>query len=98
MDLDLDIVPIDFLYLFAVFSFLQVKFQFLILFLHFYRDPVKCVEYLLRQPAFASKMVWGPIKEFSNNGKRLYSEMHTGDWWWEEQVSATCNYKEIEGN
>ena len=59
----------------------------------FYRDPVKCVEYLLRQPAFASKMVWGPIKEFSNNGKRLYSEMHTGDWWWEEQVSATCNIK-----
>jgi hypothetical protein len=59
----------------------------------FYRDPVKCVEYLLRQPAFASKMVWGPIKEFSSNGKRLYSEMHTGDWWWEEQVNLTCSYK-----
>jgi hypothetical protein len=57
----------------------------------FYRDPVKCVEYLLRQPAFASKMVWAPVKEFSSNGKRRYSEMHTGDWWWQEQVSlARC--------
>ena len=47
----------------------------------FYQDLVKYIEYLLRQPMFASKIVWDPIKKFINNGKRLYSEMHTGDWW-----------------
>jgi hypothetical protein len=53
----------------------------------FYRDPVECVAYLLRQPAFAAQMVWAPVREWASKNKRLYSKMHTADWWWEQQVS-----------
>ena len=52
----------------------------------FYRDVVNCVEYLLAQPAYRGDITYGPIKEYDGNGQRLYSEMHTADWWWETQV------------
>lgn len=52
----------------------------------FYRDIVHCVEYLLAQPTYREDTVYGPIREYDGSGQRLYSEMHTGDWWWETQV------------
>lgn len=52
----------------------------------FYRDIVQCVEYLLAQPAYREEVVYAPVQEYNDAGERLYSEMHTGDWWWETQV------------
>ena len=40
---------------------------------------VKYVEYLLRQLVFMLKIVQALVKEFSNNGKRLYSKIYTRD-------------------
>ena len=54
----------------------------------FYRDMVQCVEYLLSQPAYRDDMVYAPVREHNETGERLYSEMHTADWWWEMQVRA----------
>jgi Plavaka transposase len=54
----------------------------------FYRDPVKLLKYILKQPAYARDMVWNPVREFDSLGRRVYSELHTADWWWEEQVST----------
>lgn len=51
-----------------------------------YRDIIECAAYLLRQPAYARDAVWTPVKETNAHGNRLYSEMHTADWWWEQQV------------
>ena len=54
----------------------------------FYRDIVQCVEYLLSQPAYREDIVYAPVREHDETGERLYSEMHTADWWWETQVRA----------
>lgn len=50
------------------------------------RDPIKVLRYLLRQPAYAPHLVWDSHKVFDSENQRCYSEMHTGDYWWNEQV------------
>jgi hypothetical protein len=54
----------------------------------FYRDIVHCVEYLLAQTAYREDIVYRPVREYDGSGERVYSEMHTADWWWETQVSS----------
>jgi hypothetical protein len=58
----------------------------------FYRDIVHCVEYLLAQTAYQNDMVYGPVREHNGNGERMYSEMHTADWWWDTQVRDSRFY------
>ena len=48
----------------------------------YYRNSLYCVRYLVRQVAYISDMVYTPIQEYDSSGERLYSEMHTADWWW----------------
>jgi hypothetical protein len=52
----------------------------------YYRNVIDCVRYLIRQVAYRPDMVYAPIREYDSSGDRLYSEMHTADWWWETQV------------
>lgn len=52
----------------------------------YYRNVIDCVRYLIRQVAYKSDMVYAPIREYDSSGERLYSEMHTADWWWDTQV------------
>jgi hypothetical protein len=55
---------------------------------YLFRKPIRIVEYLLMQRAYRDEMVYAPVKEFnSSNDHRLYSEMHTADWWWNTQSS-----------
>jgi hypothetical protein len=54
------------------------------------RDIIKAVRWLLRQPAYAEHLAYAPQQVFSSAGKRLYSEMNTGEWWWNEQVSVAA--------
>ena len=51
-----------------------------------YRNVIGCVRYLIRQITYRPDMVYAPIREYDSSGDRLYSEMHTADWWWETQV------------
>ena len=51
-----------------------------------YTNALDCVRYLVRQVAYRSDMVYVPIREYDSSGERLYSEMHTADWWWDTQV------------
>jgi len=53
----------------------------------YYRNIIDCVRYLIRQVAYRSDMVYTPIREYDSSGERLYSEMHTADWWCDMQVS-----------
>ena len=32
-------------------------------------------------------MSWAPVQVFDCNGERMYSEMNTASWWWEQQLT-----------
>jgi hypothetical protein len=52
------------------------------------RDIIKSMRWSMRQPAYAEHLIYPPQHYFNSNTppKRLYTEMHTMDWWWETQV------------
>ncbi|KAF8415915.1 hypothetical protein BGX38DRAFT_1244983, partial [Terfezia claveryi] len=52
-----------------------------------YRNIISAVKYLLRQKVYAADMVWGPRREYDKQGNRIYSEMNTGTWWEDAQLS-----------
>ena len=54
----------------------------------FYRDPIGAIQYLLANSALQEGIRWSPRKVFEDEGKmqRLFSDMSTGDWWWDTQV------------
>lgn len=54
-----------------------------------FRDPVECVKELLGNPAFKDSMRYAPEQIFDDpeHTVRRFSEMWTGDWWWQQQVS-----------
>lgn len=54
----------------------------------FYRDVMESVAYLLSRPNLAAHMEFAPRKVWTDPSKqsRVYSEMSTGDWWWDVQV------------
>jgi hypothetical protein len=53
--------------------------------IYYCRNPIEIAEWLLSQPCHRNDMVYGPVREYVD-GQRIYSEMHTADWWWEMQV------------
>ena len=52
------------------------------------RDIINSMRWLMWQPAYAGHFIYAPQHCFNSNTrpKRLYTEMHTVDWWWETQV------------
>lgn len=58
------------------------------------RDPLECVAEILGNPALKKFLHYAPVK-ILRDSVRYYSEMNTGDWWWELQVRITtiacCN-------
>ena len=54
----------------------------------YYRDPVDCVKYLIRQRAYRSDLVYSPERLYEGE-ERQFGDLHTADWWWETQVCTT---------
>lgn len=54
----------------------------------FHRDPIGAVQYLLSNSALQEGIQWSPRRVFEDEGKtqRLFSDISTGDWWWDTQV------------
>jgi hypothetical protein len=52
------------------------------------RDIIKRMRWLMRQPAYAEHLIFTPQRCFNGKTppKRLYTEIHTADWWRETQV------------
>jgi len=52
------------------------------------RDIIKSRRWLMRQPAYAEHLFFAPQRCYNSDmpPKRLHTEMHTADWWWETQV------------
>jgi hypothetical protein len=54
-----------------------------------YRDPVDAIRSLLDRAELAEHMTYAPQRHWKDKeaGRRRYSEIFTGDWAWETQVS-----------
>jgi hypothetical protein len=50
------------------------------------RDSLEILKELVGDVKVAENMKWAPEKVYNSEGKRLYSELWTGDWWWKMQV------------
>ena len=52
------------------------------------RDIINSMRWLMRQPAYAEHLIYAPrcCLNRDTSPKRLYTEMHTADWWWDTQV------------
>ncbi|KAF8257246.1 hypothetical protein EI94DRAFT_1632425, partial [Lactarius quietus] len=54
----------------------------------YFRDILQSIRSLFGDPKFARDMVYALERHYANSERssRVYSEMHTGDWWWAVQV------------
>ncbi len=50
-----------------------------------YRDVMSVIQFLIDHPPFADKLTYASIQQYNTNESRIYSEMHTADWWWHRQ-------------
>ncbi|KAH9170412.1 hypothetical protein EDB89DRAFT_1853464 [Lactarius sanguifluus] len=55
----------------------------------YYRDIIQCLRSLFGDPELARDMVFAPERHYTERDRtcRVYSDMHTGDWWWAVQTS-----------
>ena len=49
------------------------------------RNVLQCIQLLLGHLPFEEHTVYGPTRIFDTNGRRIYNEIFTGDWWWDTQ-------------
>ncbi|KAH8976939.1 hypothetical protein EDB86DRAFT_3068209 [Lactarius hatsudake] len=55
----------------------------------YFRDIIPCIRMLFGDPAFAGRLVFAPERHYkdANHTTQVFSEMHTGKWWWFVQKS-----------
>jgi hypothetical protein len=53
----------------------------------FYRNPVEWIEFPMQQPAFMEHMSYAPAMQFHDAEDHISSEVKSGNWWLNEQVS-----------
>lgn len=53
-----------------------------------YRSVEKMIRHIFKQQSHAPYMVYKPVREYTGPDEeyRLYSELHTAEWWWKMQV------------
>jgi len=49
----------------------------------YYRDIFKCIQFLLAHLPFQAHLDFEPVRLADSEGYRIYSEMNSGDWWWD---------------
>lgn len=54
-----------------------------------YRSVEKMIRHIFKQQSHTPYMVYKPVREYTAADKeyRLFSELHTAEWWWKMQVS-----------
>lgn len=54
----------------------------------YHRNIIDCILALFGDPEFAPHIVFTPERHYADEDKtiRMYSDMHTGKWWWCTQV------------
>jgi len=51
----------------------------------YYRDIFKCIQFLLAHLPFQAHLDCEPVRLADLESRQIYSEMNTGDWWWDTQ-------------
>ena len=56
-----------------------------------YREIIPSIRSLFGYPDFAHELICAPEWHYTNAERmcRIYNKMHTSDWWWSVQVSAS---------
>ncbi|KAH9025638.1 hypothetical protein EDB85DRAFT_2177928 [Lactarius pseudohatsudake] len=59
----------------------------------YFRDVLQCIRTIYGDPEFARDLVFAPERHYTDHERtcRVYSEMHTGDWWWAVQTSLEAH-------
>ncbi|KAH8976730.1 hypothetical protein EDB92DRAFT_1810600 [Lactarius akahatsu] len=59
----------------------------------YFRDTLQCIRSLYGNPEFARDLAFAPERHYVDHRRacRVYSEMHTGDWWWAVQTSLEAH-------
>ncbi|KAI9434821.1 hypothetical protein H4582DRAFT_2174356 [Lactarius indigo] len=59
----------------------------------YFRDILQCIRTLYGDPEFARDLVFVPERHYTDHERtcRVYSEMHTGNWWWAVQTSLEAH-------
>ncbi|KAH9164725.1 hypothetical protein EDB89DRAFT_2116221 [Lactarius sanguifluus] len=55
----------------------------------YFRNVLQCIRTLFGDPEFVHELAFAPERHYSDpeHTCHVYSEMHTGDWWWAVQTS-----------
>jgi Plavaka transposase len=53
---------------------------------YYRRDTLAVLAEILSTPVLKDKCVWTPVKMYDGSGNRVYTDIHTGDWMWTQQV------------
>jgi Plavaka transposase len=56
-----------------------------------YKDTLAVLQEILGDVTLRDEMVWGPKKQFDGEGNRVFSEMWTANWWWDQQLELHPN-------
>ena len=53
-----------------------------------HRDILECIQTLIGDPEFAGQLKLVPERHYTDKDhlNRVYSDVHTGKWWWKIQV------------
>ena len=53
----------------------------------YYRNVMKAIKFLIRHEPFKDNLTYAPVRAYASKdqARRMYNELHTGDWWWETQ-------------
>jgi len=57
-----------------------------------HRDILQCIKSLIGDPEFVDELKLAPERHYSDKDRlnRVYSDFHTGKWWWKVQVSKNA--------
>ena len=57
----------------------------------FHRDILECIQELFGKPELAAVMKFAPERHYADKDEtvRIYSDLHTGRWWWGTQVRCS---------
>src|SRR5690606_9382364 len=62
---------------------------------YYYRDPTLIIKHIFKQPAYREYLTYKPVREHNERGNRIYSEVNTADWMWEQQARPTLSRKTL---
>lgn len=57
-----------------------------------FRNILRVARFLVNQPAFAQYMRWEPVKIYNRHKTRVYRDVNSGKWWWQQQVALFPPY------